>query len=121
CRRGRRRRRGRALSLVREMIAWVAVLGASIGAFALKATGYLIPPGWLQHQHGARVSALLPAALLSALVVLQTFTSGARLVLDARAAGLAVAAVALSLRAPFIVVVIAAATTAGVVRSAGWG
>jgi hypothetical protein len=57
---------------------------------------------------------LLPIALLAALVAIQTFTHGQRLVVDARAAGLAAAVVALALRAPFLVVVItAAAVTAG--------
>jgi hypothetical protein len=51
----------------------------------------------------------------------QTFSSGARLTVDARVAGLAVAAVALVLRAPFLVVVVLAAATAGGVRAAGWG
>jgi hypothetical protein len=57
---------------------------------------------------------LLPVALLAALVAIQTFTNGQRLTVDARAAGLAAAVVALALRAPFLVVVItAAAVTAG--------
>ena len=53
----------------------------------------------------ARVSDLLPVALLAALAAVQTFATGDTLVLDARVAGVAVAAVALLLRAPFLVVV----------------
>ena len=41
-------------------------------------------PRWAE-----RLIVLLPAALLSALVVVQTFADGKALVLDARAAGLA--------------------------------
>jgi hypothetical protein len=63
---------------------------------------------------------MLPAALLAALVVLETFSTGSRLVLDARAAALMVAIVALALRAPFIVVVVLAAFTAAVLRLLGW-
>ena len=56
------------------------------------------------------VAALLPVALLAALIATQTFAGG----LDARAAGLLAAVVAVRLRAPFLVVVAAAAvTTAG--------
>jgi branched chain amino acid efflux pump len=43
------------------------------------------------------------------------------LTLDARAAGLAVAVVALLLRAPFLVVVVLAAATAAGLRYLGWG
>ena len=42
------------------------------------------------------------------------------LVLDARLAGLAVAAVALLLRAPFLLVIVLAAATAGLLRAFGW-
>jgi hypothetical protein len=59
---------------------------------------------------------LLPVALLAALVVVQAFATGRHLELDARAAGLAVAAVAVLLRAPFLLVVVAAAVTAALVR-----
>jgi hypothetical protein len=53
-------------------------------------------------------------ALLAALTAQQTFSDGHAPVLDARAAGLAAAAVAVVLRAPFLLVVAAAvAVTAG--------
>jgi branched-subunit amino acid transport protein len=56
----------------------------------------------------ARVVDFVPAALLAALVAVQAFTSGQQFVLDGRLAGLAVAAIALALRAPFIVVLLLA-------------
>ena len=59
------------------------------------------------------------AWLLAALVATNTFGSGQRLVLDARLIGVAVAAVALALRAPILVVVIAAAASAAVARLVG--
>jgi hypothetical protein len=102
------------------MTVWIAVLAASAVAYACKLAGYTIPPRWLAHPRMIRVTAMLPAALLAALVVLQTFSSGTRLVLDARAAGLVVAVLALLARAPFIVVVVLAAATAAVLRAAGW-
>ena len=63
-----------------------------------------------------RVSVVLPIALLAALAATQTFTTAGRLTVDARAAGLAVAVGALLLRAPFLVVVGAAAATTAVLR-----
>ena len=103
------------------MTVWIAIIGASLIAFALKFAGYTVPPTFLEKPKVSRVTTLLPAALLAALVVMQTFTTGSQLVLDARAAGLVAAAIALVLRAPFIVVVIAAAATAAALRAfAGW-
>ena len=98
------------------MTVWIAIIGASLIAFALKFAGYTVPPSFLEKPRVSRVTALLPAALLAALVVMQTFTTGAQLALDARAAGLAAAAIALLLRAPFIVVVFVAALTAALLR-----
>jgi len=60
--------------------------------------------------------AMLPVALLAALIATQTFSSGSHLVLDVRAAALAVAVVAVVLRAPFLVVVAAGAATAALLR-----
>ena len=57
---------------------WTAVLAASLISFALKLSGYLVPARLLQNPVAARISALLPAALLAAFVVVQTFSSGAR-------------------------------------------
>jgi len=54
--------------------------------------------------------------LLAALIAVQTFSDGRSLVIDARAAGLAVAAVAVWRRWPFLVVVALAAVTTALVR-----
>src|SRR5690606_40822745 len=59
-----------------------------------------------------RLAALLPAALLPALVVVNTLGGDRRIVVDARAAGLAVAVALVAGskgRAPFVLVVVAAA------------
>jgi len=104
------------------MTLWTTVLLASGLAFALKLAGYVVPHQTLDHPLVSRVTAMLPVALLSALVAVQTFTgSGGGLTLDARAAGVAVAVTALLLRAPFLVVVILAAATAATLRALGWG
>ncbi|GAA1874908.1 AzlD domain-containing protein [Lapillicoccus jejuensis] len=102
------------------MSTWVPVLAACVAAYLLKLAGHLVPARWLEGPRVRRVTGLLPVALLAALVVVQTVVADQRLVLDARAAGLAVAAVALLLRAPFVVVVVLAALTAALLRHAGW-
>jgi Branched-chain amino acid transport protein (AzlD) len=104
------------------MTLWTTVLLASGLAFALKLLGYVVPQHTLDHRVLSKMTAMLPVALLSALVAVQTFTgSGGGLTLDARAAGVAVAVTALLLRAPFLVVVILAAATAATLRALGWG
>jgi hypothetical protein len=103
------------------MSLWGTVLLASAVAFGLKVAGYVVPHSWLAGARVARMTALLPVALLAALVAVQAFTtpSGA-FVLDARAGAVAVAVVALALRAPFLVVVVLAAATAAALRALGW-
>jgi branched-subunit amino acid transport protein AzlD len=96
---------------------WATVLLASAGCFALKALGWAVPSTVLERDRVRRTAVLLPVALLGALVVVQAFASGRHLELDARAAGLAVAAVAILLRAPFLLVVALAAGTAALLRA----
>ena len=95
---------------------WWALLGAGVGCYLLKLAGLSVPPHVLERPLVERIADLIPVALLSALVAVQVFAQGDHLTLDARAAGLAVAVVALLLRAPFIVVVFVAAITAALVR-----
>ena len=102
------------------MSLWVTVLVACAAAYLLKLAGHLVPQRWLEGPLLRRITGLLPVALLSALVVVQSLVADHRLVLDARAAGLAVAAVALLLRAPFVVVVVLAAAGAALLRHVGW-
>lgn len=99
------------------MTLWMTLLVACVLAYAAKLTGHVVPPSWLEHPTATRISALLPVALLAALVAVQTVTTNGRLVLDARAAGLAAAAVALVLRAPFLVVVLVGAAVAAALRA----
>ncbi|MFF8827702.1 AzlD domain-containing protein [Streptomyces sp. NPDC015131] len=97
------------------MNVWIAIGLTVAGCYLVKLAGLLVPAGVLERPLVRRLAALLPVALLAALTAQQTFSTGDALVLDARGAGLAAAAVALVLRAPFLVVVAAAvAVTAGV-------
>lgn len=97
------------------MNVWIAVGLTAVGCYAAKLVGLLVPAGALERPAVRRLAALLPVALLAALTAQQTFADGAVLVVDARAAGVAAATVALLLRAPFLVVIAAAVViTAGV-------
>jgi branched-subunit amino acid transport protein len=95
---------------------WAGVLSASAACYALKLAGLSLPQRWLQGARIQRTVPLIPVALLAALVATQTFSTGQHLVLDVRAASLAVAIVAVLLRAPFLVVVASAAATAALLR-----
>ncbi|MBK8469868.1 MAG: AzlD domain-containing protein [Actinomycetales bacterium] len=103
------------------MSLWVAVLLACALAYLTKLAGHLVPPGKLEGRRVRRVTGLLPVALLTSLVVVQTFAAtGGGLTLDARVVGLGAAIVALTLRAPFIVVVAVGAAVAAGLRAFGW-
>ena len=102
------------------MTLWTAVLVASIICVALKTLGYLIPPRFLEAPKPARIADLLTVALLAALVAVQALGVGQGIVVDARIPALLVAAGLLVFRAPFLVVVVAAAAVAALLRLAGW-
>lgn len=98
---------------------WIAIALTALGCYAVKLAGLLVPAGALERPVVRRLAALLPVALLAALTAQQTFADGQALVLDARAAGLGAAALALVLRAPFLVVVAAAVVVTAGVRALG--
>jgi hypothetical protein len=99
--------------------AWIAIGATALGCYAVKLAGLLVPAGALEKPLVRRLAALLPVALLAALTAQQTFADGHALVLDARVAGLAAAALALVLRAPFLLVVAAAVVVTAGVRAMG--
>ncbi|MFJ8649729.1 AzlD domain-containing protein [Streptomyces sp. NPDC093546] len=101
------------------MSVWIAIGLTAAGCYLLKLTGLLVPAATLEKPLVQRLSALLPVALLAALTAQQTFSAGGALVVDARGVGLAAAALALVLRAPFLVVVAAAVVVTAVVRAMG--
>ncbi|MHC3000421.1 AzlD domain-containing protein [Microbacterium sp. HJ5] len=102
------------------MTMWTALLLAAVICVALKAVGYLVPPKWVEAPRPMRIADLLTVALLAALVAVQTLGVGQAVVVDARVPAVLVAAGLLMLRAPFLVVVAAAALTAALLRLWGW-
>jgi branched-subunit amino acid transport protein len=95
---------------------WAVVLVGSLGCYLLKLAGLSVPAAWVERPWVTRVVEFVPAALLAALVAVQAATSGPDLVVDGRLVGLAVAAVALALRAPFIVVLVLAGAAGALVH-----
>jgi branched-subunit amino acid transport protein len=98
---------------------WAALLALCGVSYALKAVGPLLAGG-RQFGPGMRQALELVAVpMLAALIIVQTFGAGHRLVLDARVPALAVAALLAWRRAPFLVVVLASAATAALLRAIG--
>ena len=95
---------------------WTVVLVGSLGCYLLKLAGLSVPAAWVQRPWVTRVVEFVPAALLAALVGVQAVTSGRELVFDGRLVGVVVAAAALALRAPFIVVLVLAGTAGALVH-----
>ena len=96
---------------------WIAIGVMTVVSFCIKAAGPVALGGRDLPRRAERLIVLLPAALLSALIVVQTFADGKALVLDARAAGLAAAFVAVALRASVLIVLLVAAVTAAGLRA----
>ena len=99
------------------MTTWLLIVVLAVGTVAFKTAGPLLAGGRQPPEPLTRVIALLAPALITALVVADTFTREHALVVDARAAGLAVGAVALWLRAPAAVALLAAAIVCALVRA----
>ena len=97
-------------------VLWASVLGGALACYMLKLAGLSVPAAWVEQPWVARVVDFVPAALLAALVAVQAATSGREIVIDGRLVGLAVAAVALALRAPFIVVLLLAGAAGALVH-----
>jgi branched-subunit amino acid transport protein len=94
---------------------WTVLIATSVICLAIKLFGHYVPERWLANARLQRINALVPIALLSALVVAQGVVIKTHVVIDHRLAGLAVALAALLAKAPFPVVVVGAAVTSALV------
>ena len=104
-----------------EAALWLTIAAAVAVILGTKLAGQFVPSSWVSSPKIAPIVALVSVALLAGLVAQQTLDGGHRLVIDARLAALAVAALALWRKAPFILVIILAAATAAGLRYLGWG
>jgi Kef-type K+ transport system membrane component KefB len=102
------------------MSLWLWLLLSCLLAYAWKLVGYLVPATLLKNPRTSRIAGTMTIGLLASLTVVNAAASGQELLLDARLGALAAAAVALLFRAPFLVVVLAGAGTAALLRLAGW-
>ena len=98
------------------MKAWLLIIVLAVGTVLMKTIGPVLAGGRQPPAALTRVIALVAPALISALVVAGTFTEGRHLVIDARAAGLVVGAVALWFRAPAAVALLHAALVCAALR-----
>lgn len=97
---------------------WAAILGGALTCYVAKLAGLSVPERVLRDERVRRAAAVLPIALLSALVLTQTFSTRGALVLDVRGLAVGSALVAILLRAQFLVVVVVAAVVAALARLA---
>ncbi len=95
---------------------WTLIILLALGAYAFKVTGLIILGGRSLPPVFERCLGLIPAAIITALVMKDTFTVGQDLTLDARALGIAVAVIAAWKRAPLIVVIVLGAAATALVR-----
>jgi branched-subunit amino acid transport protein len=98
-------------------MSWTTLLVIAAGAYAFKALGLIVLGGREFPPRVLRCLDLLPAALLPALITANTLVSNRSIVIDARLPGVAVAAFLTWKKAPFPVILIAAAAVTAGIRS----
>ena len=101
-------------------MSWLAVLVLGGGAYLCKVLGLVVIGGRPLPARLRSCLTMIPAAMLSALIVANTVTLGQQLVIDARLPGVLAAAVAAWRKLPFpVVIAIGAGVTALVRLAAG--
>jgi branched-subunit amino acid transport protein len=96
---------------------WVVVAALGVVTILIKAAGPVLLGGWEPPQRARRVLALVSPVVLAALVAVGVLTTGQHYHPDVRLIGLGVAAIALILRAPLLVVVICAVASTALSRA----
>jgi hypothetical protein len=98
---------------------WLWILLAVAAAYVIKLSGYLLPRRLLDRPVVIRLATGLTVGLLASLTILNTVGKGQAIVLDSRLLALGAAAIALWLKAPYLVVVLVGAIAAALGRLAG--
>ena len=96
---------------------WATILAVALANAAIKAAGPILVGDRDLSPRANAVTALLASSLLAALVVTETLGWEGRFAFDAKVVGLAVAALALLLRAQVLVVIALAAVATAVTRA----
>jgi branched-subunit amino acid transport protein len=99
-------------------MSWTLVFVLAAGAFGFKVLGLVVIGDRPLPPVLDRCLGLIPAALIAALVVKDTFSIGQHLQVDARAAGVGAAIVAAWQKAPLILVIVIGAGVTALVRAA---
>ena len=94
---------------------WIATLVTSLICFILKVLGYSLPESVLNKPLVQRINSLIPIALLSALVAVQTMGNDKSVEIDHRLAGVVVAGIALRFKVSFPVMMFLAAVTSALI------
>jgi len=100
------------------MKTWILIIALALGTVLMKTIGPVLAGGRQPPAPLTRVIALVAPALISALIVTGTFTDGRHLVIDARAAGVVVGAVALWFRVPAVLAMMMGGTVCALLRLA---
>lgn len=96
----------------------LAIVAITIGVWGQRlAGGFLVGPLLDRRPVLTRAASLIPAAVVMAVIVQLTIANGKTLVLDERLAGVLVAGLLVWRRAPFLLVVLAAAATTALLRA----
>jgi len=98
-------------------MSWWFIVALAAGCYAFKVLGLVIIGDRQMPPVLNRCLALIPPAMISALIALNTFSVGQHLVVDARAAGVGAAVIAAWRRAPLIVIIILGAAVTALVRA----
>jgi hypothetical protein len=98
---------------------WAGVIALSIGAYVLKAAGAFLGNRIDREVAESWQLELVVVPVLASLVVVQTVGGDRAIVIDARLPAVLLAAVLVWLRAPFLVIVLAAGATAALLRLVG--
>ena len=100
------------------MKTWILIIVLALGTVLLKIIGPVLAGGRQPPAPLTRVIALVAPALISALIITGTFSDGRHLVIDARAAGVVVGAIALWFRVPAVLAMIMGAVVCALLRFA---
>ena len=99
-------------------MSWAFVFALGATAYGFKVLGLVLVGERKLPPVLDRCLALIPAALIAALVVKDTFSIGQHLQLDARAAGVGAAVFAAWRKAPLIAVIVIGAAVTAAIRAA---
>jgi branched-subunit amino acid transport protein len=98
---------------------WLTIVALAVGTVATKVVGPLVLGTRPPSERMLSMTGLVAPALLAALVIYETLISadGQGITVDARAAGLGAAILAILARAPMLAVILIAAATTAAVRA----